>query len=128
MTSVQAVNAIETPCKSKTYKKSLTCLDLYINPVFNDEGKIEFIKIYATNKKDNCGCSFYEAIADLLTFSIRRIRNHHEAVAICRSLRGHRCLGNVANEKRITSCADAIARAIMEALNVSEAEVWKRPE
>jgi len=92
----------------------------------DEKDKIDYIKIHGTSRGDDCGCSYHEGVADLLTFSIRRIRNHHEAIAIVKNLRDHKCHRMRPNKEKITSCLDAIGRAIQDALNVTEDELRGR--
>jgi hypothetical protein len=101
--------------KSKMYRKVLPCLKLYINLTYKDDGKIDYIKIYSGNKDNDCGGSFFESLADLLTFSIRRM-NNDEAKAIIKSLKGHKCNKAGPNEEHITSCVDAISRVLQAEL------------
>jgi thiazole synthase ThiGH ThiG subunit len=51
-------------------------------------------------------------MADLLTFSVRRIRNEHEAQAIVKNLRYHKCDRILPNKDHITSCVDAIGQVL----------------
>lgn len=117
---------IGTTNLSKTYKKNLSCLNLYITVTYKEDGKVDYIRINGTNKQDVCGISWIEAISDLLTFSIRRIRNKHEAKAICKALRDHKCLGIAPNKEHIQSCSDAIGRVMMEVLQITEDELRGR--
>ena len=114
-----------TTCKSITYKKQ-TCKDIYITIAYRteDEKKIDFIRINATSKDNNCATSFMDAMSDILTFAIRRIRNKHEAEAIIKNLRFHKCLNCPINKNHITSCSDAIGQ-ILEKVLVVEDEIPK---
>lgn len=112
---------IETTCNSKTYRKTLPCGKLYICLNYKPDGKIDYIKTYSGKQDNDCGGSFCEAISDLLTFAIRRIRNEHEAKAIIKTLRYHKCNKIVANADHLTSCADAIGQVLEKELSgVSE--------
>jgi len=119
---------IESVGTSKTYKKETPCLNLYISIIYknDDPDRIDYVKIHGTSRGDDCGCSYHEALADLLTFSIRRIRNHHEAISIVKNLRDHKCHKMRPNKEKITSCADAIGRAVQDALKVTENELRGR--
>ena len=104
---------IGTTCNSKTYKKT-TCKDIYVSIAYkeDDPKKIDYIRINSSSKDNNCAVSFMEALSDTLTFAIRRIRNVHEAKAIIKNLRHHKCLNCPANQDHITSCADAIGQIL----------------
>ncbi len=108
---------IENSYISRTYKKE-TCDKIYITIAFRqDEPKrVEFIRIFGSTKTNNCPNSFFEALADTLTFSIRRIRNNFEAQQICKNLRYHKCLACPPNKNHITSCSDAIGQVLEEVL------------
>ena len=112
--------AILTDSPSRTYVKRSACLTLYITAVYkiDEPDKIDYIKIAGHSGVNNCGNSWLEMTADHLTFCIRRIRNHHDAVAIVKNCIRHRCNNIVANKEHIVSCADAIGRATAEILNV----------
>jgi hypothetical protein len=101
---------------AKTYKKSLSCHNIYININYKDDGKIDYIKIFGGHKNSDCGCSFLEAIADLLTFSIRRIRNEHEAKSIVKNLRYHKCHKILPSPEHLSSCVDAIGQVLEKEL------------
>jgi len=115
------LSPIGTTCKSITYKKR-TCKDIYIIIAYREDApeKIDYIRINASSKENNCACSFIEALADLLTFAVRRIRNEHEATAIVKNLLSHKCLNCPPNQEHITSCADAIGRVLGKVLNIYE--------
>jgi hypothetical protein len=119
---------IESVGLTRTYKKETPCVNLYISIVMRDEDleKVDYVLIHGTSRADDCGCSYHSAVADLLTFSCRRIRNHNEAIAIVKNLRDHKCHKMRPNKEKITSCADAIGRAIQDALNVTEEELRGR--
>lgn len=109
-------DVVGTICTAKTYKKVLPCLNIYICINYKEDKKIDYIKIYGGHKNADCGCSFLESLSDLLTFSIRRIRNEHEAKAIVKNLRFHKCNRITANPDRITSCVDAIGQVLEKEL------------
>jgi hypothetical protein len=87
---------------------------------------VDFVKIFGSSRSNECGCSYLETLGDLLSFSIRRIRNKHEAVAICKALRDHKCNKQTPNPEHITSCSDALGRVLMDVLNVTEEELRGR--
>ena len=107
---------IETISPTRTYKKTLPCLSFYMAINYKEDGKIDYIKIFGGRKDNDCGGSFLESMADMLTFSIRRIRNEHEAKAIVKNLRFHKCNRCVANREHITSCVDAIGQVLEKEL------------
>jgi len=117
MLKTEEVKDIENCWDSRTYRKRLFCGNVYIIIAFKneDKSKVEFVRI-ASPKNDVCGGSFYEAIADQLTFSIKRIRNKYEAEAVVKNLMGHRCNRYIPNENQIKSCSDAIGRVLKEVL------------
>jgi len=109
--------------KSITYRKH-TCKDIYIIVVYrhDEPEKIDYIRINSSSKDNNCAVSFMEALSDILTFAIRRIRNKYEAQAIVKNLRQHKCLNCPPNEEHITSCSDAIGQVLNEILQVKDEE------
>ncbi len=120
---------IGTHCDSKTYKKDTGCGHIYIIICYYNEpekkGKIEQI-IIAGDKENQCGNSFFNTCADDLTYMIRRIRNKHEAVAICKNYRFHRCNKIKPNKQHIVSCVDAIGQVIQTELGVTDDEIFGR--
>jgi len=126
---IESIDEIVGTCSvSKTYRKSLPCLNLYVAVVYkiDEPEQIDYIKIHGTNRATDCSHSFLESLSDILTFSIRRIRNKHEAIAICKSLRDHHCNRQQPNREGIKSCVDAIGRVVQEALGISESELRGR--
>ncbi len=115
-----------TTCKSMTYKKE-TCKDIYITIAYrpDDEKKIDFIRINASSKTNNCATSFMEAMSDILTFAIRRIRNKHEAEAIIKNLRFQKCLNCPVNRDHIESCSDAIGQVLEKVLKIEDDPISK---
>jgi len=116
-------NNIGVTSRSKTYrKKAGACGHIYVTVTFREDkpDRIDYVKIQGCNKQNDCLGSFTEAIADLLSFAIRRIRNKHEAEAIIKSLKHHRCNRIVPSESHTTSCSDAIAQVLQEELKVDE--------
>ena len=111
------VVAIGDTWRSETYKYTTFCGSLYviISYKFEEKDKIEFVRIVNDGQPD-CGGSFTEALADMLTFAIRRIRNEHEAKAIIKNLRYNRCNKYVINKDKIMSCSDAIGRVLQKVL------------
>jgi len=115
--------------KSKTYSKR-TCRDIYVIVAYRNDSpeKIEFIRINASSRANNCAVSFMEAFSDILTFAIRRIRNKHEANAIIKNLRHHKCLNCPPNKDHTTSCSDAIGQVLEEVLKYEEKEVTQQTQ
>lgn len=119
MTEAVCENDIGTCCNSKTYRKVLPCLTLYVCINYKEDKKIDYIKIYGGQHGEvGCGETFFQALSDLLTFSIRRIRNEHEAKAIIKTLRYHKCNKRIPNEEHLTSCADAIGQVLEKELSL----------
>jgi hypothetical protein len=112
---------IENHCVSKTYKK-VTCRDLFITVAFktDEPEKVDFVRIISSTKDGGCPVSFMEGLSDMLTFSIRRIRNIHEARQIVKNMRFHKCLGCPPNKDHSTSCMDAIGMVLEDALKTKE--------
>jgi len=108
---------IENTWDSRTYRKWSPCSNLYITVAVrkDDPQRVEFIRVIGDGKNE-CGGSWYDAMSDLLTFSIRRIRNEHEARAIVKNLKFHNCNKKIANKEHISSCSDAIGRVLEEVL------------
>lgn len=122
--SVQSMNTetpIGTTCKSITYRKD-TCGSIYIVIAYKEDEpeKVDYLRIIASTKPGACAVSFLEALADTLTFSIRRIRNIHEAKAIVKNLRYHKCLNCPPNKDHTTSCSDAIGQVLTKVLKIDE--------
>jgi len=121
-TSIQP--SLGTTCNSRTYKKT-TCKDIYITFAYKEDEpkKIEYVRINASSKENNCAVSFMETLADTLTFAIRRIRNEHEAAAIVKNLRFHKCLNCPVNKDHTTSCSDAIGQVLEREFEVSKQNI-----
>ncbi len=118
-TSIQ--DELGTINKSITYRKK-TCKDIYVIVAYRDDEpeKIDYIRINASSKDNNCAVSFMEALSDILTFAIRRIRNEHEAKAIIKNLRFHKCLNCPPNKDHTTSCSDAIGQVLEKVLKIKD--------
>ncbi len=114
---------VEVVNRSITYRKQ-TCRDIYIIVVYKNDNpeKIDYIRINASSKDNNCAVSFMEALSDILTFAVRRIRNSHEALAIIKNLRYHKCLACPPNKDHTTSCSDAIGQILEKVLKIDEEE------
>ena len=112
--------SIGTDSPSKTYKAWTFCGDLYITFTYKEDNKIDYVLISGGNQEHSCGTSFLTCLADFLTFSIRRIRNEHEARAIIKNLLFHRCDKMVANKNHITSCVDSIGKILKKELGIKD--------
>ena len=112
-----------THYKSKTYIKR-TCQDIFIIVAYRNDNpeKIDFIRIVSSSRKNPCATSFMDAISDLLTFSIRRIRNSYERDAIIKNLRHQQCLNCPPNKDHTKSCSDAIGQVLQDVLQKTEEE------
>ena len=120
---------IETNWDSKTYVKQVGCGNLYVTLCYfkDQERKNKIEQVLITGDKNSmCGDSYNDVCADSLTYEIRRIRNHHEAIAICKNYRLQRCNNIVPNRDKTTSCADAIGQVIQTELGVSDDEIFGR--
>lgn len=88
-------------------------MNLYLTIAFSNDpekkGKIEFIRLSGAGDNE-CGASFYEALADQTTFALRRARNEWEIRQIIKNLRHHRC------NKYIVGCAKSCSDALGEVL------------
>lgn len=94
--------------------KKTGCGNIYVTINFKD-GKFHNLLIVAEGK-NNCSNSMNAALADTLTFAIRRAKEEGDLDAIYRNLHGQSCNNCPANEEHISSCADAVARVIKEVL------------
>ncbi len=124
---------LESEGKTKTYQKKTACRNIYVSIVYKDEEpfkKIDYIKIYGESRSNDCGCSYLESTADLLTALLRRcdLRKKSEARLIIKALRDHRCnKPHMANPKeRTSSCADAVGRALQEEFGITNDELRGR--
>lgn len=124
---------VETKGLTRTYAKKTACRNLYISIVYKDDDpfkKIDYIKIYGESRSNDCGCSYLESTADLLTALLRRcdLRKKSEARLIVKALRDHRCnKPHMANPiERTSSCADAVGRALQEEFGITNEELRGR--
>ncbi|MEM3036137.1 MAG: hypothetical protein QXS18_04955 [Thermoplasmata archaeon] len=113
------INDIETIWVSKTYAKQTGCGKIYIIVAYkiNEPNRVDFIKIFGCTKTNDCLNSNMEALSDLLTFAIRRIRNKYEADAIIKACAYHRCNKVIPNQEHIVSCVDAVSKVLLQILN-----------
>jgi hypothetical protein len=115
-----------TACNSKTYTKRICNDNIYITVAYRNDNpqRVDYIKIVGSSKHNPCGASFLDCLADNATFMIRRIRNKHEAEAIVKNHRFHKCQQIIANKDHTTSCADALGQVLQEVLlEVSEQNI-----
>jgi hypothetical protein len=101
---------------SKSYQKYTPCGKIYIHIVCKEDGRISYVRITPITKTESCGGSWSEGLADLLTYSIRRIRNRTEAELIVKALEYHYCNKSIPNRDKSRSCIDAISQVIKEKL------------
>jgi len=119
---IETEQPIGTTLNSRTYRKEVGCGHIYLTLVFREDkpNRIDYVKIEGCKKRNDCGNAPLEAIADLLSFSIRRIRNQHEADAIIKALSNHRCNRVIPNPDHIVSCYDAIGKVLKKELIADE--------
>lgn len=71
-------------------------------------------------KETPCGESWFSSIAKLLTYALRRsIWEGNTKEAIVKQLLGHRCNMATPNKEHIVSCPDAIARAVLQYMEMT---------
>jgi hypothetical protein len=118
---------LETLGITRTYAKKTACRNLYDEEPLK---KIDYIKIYGEARSNDCGCSYLESMADLLTALIKRcdLKKKSEARLIVKALRDHRCnKQHLVNPKdRTSSCADAVGRILQEEFNITNDELRGR--
>jgi len=89
---------------------------IYVTIVFKGEN-FHFITI-RSDSHNSCGQTWQYALAETLTFAIRRAKDKREVNAIIKGLLGHRCNNFPANEEHIVSCVDAVAK-ILKGVNLN---------
>ena len=123
--------ALDILWEAKTYRKVTGCGNIYVIINYYQDGekkgKVEQVLING-DKESQCGNSWFNTCADDLTYMIRRIRNKHEAIAICKNYRYHRCNNIKPNKDHVTSCVDAIGQVLQTELSVTDDELWGRKE
>jgi thiazole synthase ThiGH ThiG subunit len=93
--------------------------------IFNEkEGEFYNLIIKGDNAREApCGESWFNAIAALLTYALRRSMWEGNAQkAIVSHLKNHRCTKIIPNEEHIVSCSDAIGRMVLEYLKARGVE------
>ena len=114
---------------SITMSRAVGCGRVYC--IFTeDDGEFYNLIIKGDNAKEApCGEAFMNAIASVLTYSLRRsLWEGNTQKAIVRHLLNHRCNMAVPNKDHITSCSDAIGKMVLEYLkarNLDEIEKEK---
>lgn len=117
---------------TNTYCKRTACRNLYVSIVYRDDAqdKIDYIKVYGESRDNDCGCSYLEALADLLTLILRRvsIEKKSEVRLLVKALRDHRCnKPHLAPPgERSSSCADAIGQILQKELRLTDDELRGR--
>lgn len=120
------------PQLTRTWCKRTGCRNLYISVVYEDSSfkKIDYIKLYAEARSNDCGCSFLESTADLCSMILKRIDTHKksEIRLLVKALRDHRCNKPciASPSDRTSSCSDAVGRVLQEALGLSNEELRGR--
>lgn len=101
--------------QSITINKKVPCGNIYC--IF-DESENTFHRLTIKGemaKNSPCGESWLNAIAKLITFSMRRgIWEGNVKRGIIKQLLGQRCPSYIPNREHILSCSDAIARCVLE--------------
>ncbi len=98
-----------------TMSRKVGCGSIFV--IFNeDEGEFYNLIIKGDNAKESpCGESWMNAVAAILTYSLRRSMWEGNAQqAIVKHLLNHRCQKIVPNEEHIVSCADAVGKMVLE--------------
>jgi hypothetical protein len=100
--------------KSITYSHKTACGQLYMTFVYKDDEKLDYVLI--EGEGGECGKAFCNSMADMLTFSLKRIRPSYEneISAIIKNFIGHRCNKQFVG---VTSCPDAIGQILKKVLN-----------
>lgn len=94
--------------KTNTYKYDVACGQLKVIIAYKGDESFHFLLCSLNNTDNQCGCAYSEALANILTFAIRR-RKDNEIAGIIKSLAFQRC------SKGIRSCPNAIAESLKKA-------------
>lgn len=100
---------------SITMHRKIGCGSIYV--IFNeDEGAFSSLTIKGDNVKETpCGESFYNSLAAILTYALRRsVWEGTTKRAIVKHLCGHRCNVAIPNKDHIISCSDAVGKCVLE--------------
>lgn len=100
-----------------TIKKQVGCGSVYT--IFLEEsGAFKRIMIRGDMCKEApCGSSWFDALAAILTFSLRRaLWEGTVDKGIIKHLKNHRCNMALPNKEHISSCPDAIGKAVEQYL------------
>ena len=117
---------------SITMSRQVGCGNVYVIFV-EEDGAFNRCFIKGDNAKESpCGESWMNAMASILTFSLRKsIWEGNTQKAIVKHLLNHRCNMATPNQEHIVSCSDAIGRCVLEYLkarNLDELESAKEKE
>ena len=106
---------ITTICKKVGACGNIYCLFL------EDEDAFHKVQIKGDIGKMPCGRCWLEAMARILTYALRRgLWEGSTDQGIIKQLKGIRCNSLPANAEHITSCSDAIGKALDEYLKIEE--------
>ena len=93
---------------TKSYRKTTGCGELNITIAYKADGGFHFILAGLENHSNQCQCAYSEALANLLTFSLRRAKDD-EIDDIAKQLVKQRC------QYGTQSCPNAIGEVVKEA-------------
>jgi len=98
---------------SITHCEKTACGNIYLTFVFKEKEKIDYVLI--EGKGGGCGKVWFSCVADMLTFSLRRVRMEYEGEIeqIIKNFSGHRC-----NKQFVgtCSCPHAIGQILKKTL------------
>ncbi len=100
---------------SVTFSKVVPCGNIYL--IFAEEDDTFHRLTIRGDMAKTCPCgeSWLNSIAKLITYSMRRsIWEGNTKEGIIKQLLGQRCPSYRVNKEKILSCADAIARCVLE--------------
>jgi thiazole synthase ThiGH ThiG subunit len=104
--------------KTITIHKVVGCGAIYC--IFTeDDGAFHKLFIKGdTAKETPCGESWFQSLSKLLTFALRRsLWEGTTKEAVIKQLLGQRCNKVLPNKEHTVSCADAIAKAVLQYLD-----------
>jgi len=101
---------------STTIRKRICKGHIYCTFVEGREGEFNRLELKGNmSRETDCGESWLQPMAKLLTFSLRRaIWEGTTERAIIKHLKGHRCNSMPPNKDHVCSCTDAICKCIEE--------------
>lgn len=100
---------------SITMFRKVGCGNIYC--IFNEQdGEFYNLIIKGDNTREaSCGESWFNALAAVLTYALRRSLYEGTAQrALVRHLLNHRCQVVVPNSEHVVSCSDAIGKMVLE--------------